>query len=145
MTTFANDQSITVDCADSSLLATENPLVRAVMISLFTWRRALPADRAEGRRWGWWADGIEGDPNDRIGSRLWLLAREKITADTLERAREYAQEALQWMVDDRVATAVSALAERYGLDGVALQVTIERAEGGPVTLRFENAWRELNV
>ena len=105
----------------------------------------LPADPAEGQRWGWWADGIEGVANDRIGSRLWLLAREKLTASTYVRAREYAEEALQWMLDDLVATAVVVLVERRGLNGMAMQVTIERDTAAPLQLRFDNAWSLLNV
>lgn len=145
MTTFANDMSIQIDGVDSSLLATEQPLVRSVVISLFSWRRALPTDPVDGQRWGWWADGIEGVQNDRIGSRLWLLARAKVTPETLERAREYAEEALQWMVDDGVATGVSVLVERMGIEASAMQVTIERDQAAPVTLRFDNAWSLFNV
>ncbi len=53
-----------------------HPLVRAVLISLFTWRRAnaddtLPDPR--GFRMGWWGDTYPVVANDRIGSRLWLL------------------------------------------------------------------------
>lgn len=148
MSSFAQDLSIVIDGVDSSLLAVDDPLVRAVVISLFTWRRAEPTDRAEGQRWGWWADGIEGVANDRIGSRLWLLSREKITTrpvNTLELAREYAEEALQWMLEDGVASSVSVTPERLGLDGLALQVTINRGADAPLQLRFDNAWSLLNV
>ncbi|EPN56356.1 Phage GP46, partial [Pseudomonas syringae pv. actinidiae ICMP 19079] len=51
-------------------------LLRSVVISLFTWRRAEaddPIDDAE--RFGWWGDTYPTQANDRIGSRLWLLRR----------------------------------------------------------------------
>jgi phage gp46-like protein len=143
MPSFAEDLSIKIDGVESSLLALEQPLVRAVVISLFTWRRAQPTDPTEGVRWGWWADGLDGQSGDRIGSRLWLLSREKIKADTLKRAREYAQEALQWLLDDGVATAVQVDAERLGLDGVALSVLITRDGAPSLALRFDNAWSVL--
>lgn len=145
MPSYTQDLSIQVDGADTSLLSLEKPLVRAVVISLFTWRRAAPSDAAEGVRWGWWADGMDGQANDRIGSRLWLLVREKLTASTLIRAREYAQESLQWLIDDGVATRITCTAERRGLDGLALRAVVERDNAAPLDLRFEDVWSFLNV
>jgi phage gp46-like protein len=145
MPSYAPDLPITIDGVESSWLAVTDSLVRAVVISLFTWRRARPDDPHEGMRWGWWGDGLSDDPNDRIGSRLWLLAREKLTLSTMKRAREYAEEALQWLLDDRVATAITVTAERGGLDQLHLRCVIDRDQGGPITLRFDNAWRTLNV
>lgn len=125
--------------------AMRDPLTRAVIISLFTWRRALPDDPVEGIRWGWWGDGLDGLTNDRIGSRLWLLGREKLTLSTINRAREYAEEALQWMLDDGVASRVTVTTERRGLDALALRALIERDNEAPIDLRFDNAWSFFNV
>lgn len=145
MPSYAQDLSIQVDGVETSLLAVEQPLVRAVVISLFTWRRANPSDPIEGIRWGWWGDGLDGEPNDRIGSRLWLLIREKLTASTLVRAREYAEESLQWLLDDGVATAITVTVERRGLDALALRALIARDNAAPLDLRFDNVWSFLNV
>lgn len=148
MPSFSQDLSIVVDgvAVDPGLQAAE-PLVRAVVISLFTWRRARPDDALPGSdRFGWWGDNFAAAPNDRIGSRLWLLAREKILPRTLERAREYAEEALQWLIDDGVASRVEVEAERQGLTTVALACRIYRTAGGaPVDLRFANAWDFLHA
>lgn len=145
MPSYAPDLPIVIDGVESSWLAVSDPLVRAVVISLFTWRRALRDDPHEGVRWGWWGDGLADLPNDRIGSRLWLLAREKLTQRTLNRAREYAEEALRWLLDDRVATRITVTAERQGLDRMALQCVIERDQRSPISLRFDNTWRTLNA
>jgi len=145
MPSYAPDLPITIDGVESSWLAVSDPLVRAVVISLFTWRRAGPDDPHEGVRWGWWGDGLDDMPNDRIGSRLWLFARAKLTLSTLNRAREYAEEALQWLLDDQVATSIAVTAERSGIDQLHLQCVIGRDEGAPITLRFDNSWRTLNV
>ena len=144
MPNYAQDLSIHIDGVESSLRSLEHPLARAVVISLFTWRRAAPDDKVEGTRWGWWADGFDGEANDRIGSRLWLLSREKVTNSTMTRAREYAEEALLWLTEQKVATKVTVTVERRGLDGLALLALIER-EQGPVDLRFDNVWSFLNV
>lgn len=144
MPNYAQDLSIHIDGVESSLRSIDNPLARAVVISLFTWRRAAPDDKVEGTRWGWWADGFDGNVNDRIGSRLWVLSREKVTNQTMTRAREYAEEALLWLTDDGVATKVTVTVERRGMDGLALRALIER-EGGLLDLRFDNVWSFFNV
>lgn len=112
-------------------------LETAVIISLFTDRRAnfddiLPNSSNRDFR-GWWGDLasplIEGD---QIGSRLWLLEREKTLKTVLVRAKQYAEEALQWMIEDRIATKIEVDVERQGIEGqdvLALQVRIRQAEG----------------
>ena len=113
------------------------------MISLFSWARARDDDEVEGRRrYGFWGDTY-GDPGERTGSRLWLLRRQKITDTVVERAREYAQEALTWLIDDGVADSVSVTAQRGGLDRIDLLVTVTR-NGNARTLRFADVWSFLN-
>lgn len=126
-----------------------HPLVRAVVISLFTWRRAnaddvLPAPR--GSRMGWWGDSFPPVPNDRIGSRLWLLARAKLTATVVQQAQDYAKEALEWLIDDGVAARIEVSAERLGLDGLALSCGLFAADGtARALIRFQNLWSLLRV
>lgn len=119
-------------------------LARAVIVSLFTWRRALPGDVAPGEALqGWWGDSTAETVGDRIGSRLWLLAREKLTPRTVTRADEYAREALQWLLDDAVASRVEVEAQRIGLDRLGLACRIWRMDGTPLDLRFDNLWEEI--
>lgn len=128
-------------------LDSAEPLVRSVLISLFTWRRANPDDPlpADARQ-GWWGDSYPVEPNDRTGSRLWLLARSKLTDDTARRAREYAEEALAWLVQDGVAARVQVSTERQGLDRLAMRCQIYRHDGRLATdVRFTNAWGFLNA
>lgn len=135
------DAKIIINGIESTDLSAADSLTRAIVISLFTWRRANQDDITEGQKMGWWGDAIEPpEPNDKIGSRLWLLAREKILPNIFIRAREYALEALQWLIDDHIASRIEVIAERYGADGIALQCTIYRADGTNTVLRFDNAW-----
>jgi len=143
---LAIDAKITIDGIESTDLSQAESLNRAVIISLFTWRRANADDLIEGQKMGWWGDVSEPPQvSDKIGSRLWLLAREKILTSTFNRAREYAQEALQWLIDDGIASKVDVLAERYGADGLALQCTIYRNDGTQAILRFDNAWEYIRA
>lgn len=139
-----SDSKITINGLDSTELAQSDALVRAVVISLFTWRRASPQDIVDGERFGFWGDMVEPSvANDKIGSRLWLLSRAKIVNETFSRAREYALEALQWLIDDGVASKVEVLAERFGVSGLALVCTIYRVNADPLTLRFDKAWESI--
>lgn len=145
MSYFQQDRAVSVDGTTLSLdLTTADPLTRAVLISLFTWRRALPTDTlpADSRQ-GWWGDTFPTVDADKIGSRLWLLSREKLLPDTIARAREYAEEALAWLVADGVAARVGVTAERLGTDRLALTCRIWRRDGRTVDLRFDNVWETI--
>ncbi len=77
-------------------------LQTAIMISLFTDGVAKPDDQLdESYRRGWWGD--LGN-NYNIGSRLWLLDREKLTKSVASKAEDYAKESLKWLVDDGVVS-----------------------------------------
>jgi phage gp46-like protein len=147
---IASDSMIVVlDGQQTTLaLAADNALLRALVISLFTWRRANADDDlpTPDMRMGWWGDSVPTEPNDRIGSRLWLLSRAKMLPDIEIRAREYAEEALAWLVDDGVAARVDVEAERQGQDRLALGVTIYKVgAAAPIDVRFSNVWGFLNV
>ena len=144
------DQPLTIliDGREAQLaLQSTEPLVRAVTISLFTWRRAQPDDDLPGtERMGWWGDSYPPVEGDRIGSRLWLLARAKLLPDTPAKAKEYAEEALQWLLDDGVAAKVDVQAERQGLETLALRVVIYKTGASvPLDIRFTNVWEFLHV
>lgn len=143
-----DDQSLALTINGQSVslgLALTDRLIRAAVISLFTWRRAHDDDDLPGnQRFGWWGDSYPAEPNDRIGSRLWLLSRAKLMPDTPLRAKEYADEALQWMLDDGVAARIECSAERYGMDGLALLVLIYRHDNtNPTALRFGDLWEAM--
>jgi phage gp46-like protein len=94
-------------------LALEDTLQTAVILSLFTDRRArdddaLPSGVAERR--GWVGDEFVSAQGDSWGSRLWLCYSGKVTGDVLEKARFAAQESLNWMVRDGIASRVDVVA-----------------------------------
>jgi phage gp46-like protein len=120
--------------ADLALVAgdleADNGLETALLLSLFTDARASDEELArfgDTDPRGWWGDSESEFQGDVFGSKLWLLAREKQTNETLNRARDYAQQALDWLREDGIAerVAVDALYPRRGVLG--LIVEIERA------------------
>lgn len=123
-------------------LLSDDGLDTAVTLSLFCDRRARDDDSVpvdlDPR--GWWADSFSDVPDDEMGSRLWLLGREKALPATAERAITYAQEALAWIVDDGIASSVTvsaAFVERGYLD---MQVAIQRPGKPPFNRRYQYVW-----
>jgi len=125
----------------------------ALIISLFTDRRAkeedpLPDPESNNRR-GWWGDNLAEVQDDRIGSRLWLLSREKTTQDVLIRAKQYAEEALQWLIDDGVAAKVEVETERIFRgneptgDTLAIRVRVYSITETVESFTFQTLWSEL--
>lgn len=98
---------IAVDGAD---LAAEDTLASAVLVSLLCDRLAATyeVNAGEDRR-GWWADAF-ADNQHLTGSRLWLLEREKQLPGVVLRCQQYCEEALQWMLDDGLASAITVTA-----------------------------------
>jgi len=128
-------------------LESDGGLETAVIISLFTDRRAneddaLPDSNNLDRR-GWWGDLTSNIENDQIGSRLWLLEREKTTPNVVIRAKQYVEESLQWLIDDGVAMKVEVEAERQGTPGndiLALKILIHRKYGNKQAEEFSYQW-----
>lgn len=104
------DGSIDLDLsADGLDLMTESGLETAITLNLYLDRRAAADDTLPDgttNRRGSWMDDFQIPANNALGSRLWLLYREKQLPDVLQRAKTYVQEALQWLVDDGIATSV---------------------------------------
>lgn len=113
----------------------------AVVVSLFTDRRCtveeLP-DEDKDRR-GWWGDLFAEQSGDEIGSKLWLLKREKQTEETRKRAQEYAEEALAWMLEDGLAQSVTVQAEWVAQGLLGISVAIEQPKG-QVAFKFKTNW-----
>lgn len=109
-------------------------LETAVILSLFCDRRADEADELpdpDGDRRGWWADG-------ELGSRLWLLERSKVTTETVAAARDYAREALDWLLDEGIAASVDVVASVPRRGWIGLEITITRAGAPPA--QFAYVW-----
>ena len=114
-------------------LVREEGLRTAVLLSLFSDRRAEPGDIPEGEDpRGCWTDAI-AENGDRYGSRLWLLGRSKQTPDVAVRAEEYTREALAWFVEDGVADRVDASSEWVARGCLRIEPMLIR--GGAVRFR----------
>lgn len=127
---------------ESDDLATDDGLRTAIYLSLFLDARAraddpLPSD--DGDRRGWWGDEFAEVADDRIGSRLWLLNRSKITESLARRSEDYDREALQWLLEDRVASQIDVAVDVS--TGRSLHyVKVHRPTGSALEFKFSHAW-----
>ena len=120
----------------------DDGLETAVLISLFSDARAtedmIEAIDRDGDLRGWWAD-LEGA--DQTGSRLWTIRRAKQLQSVLARAKGYAEESLQWLIDDRVADRVDVQTSYPSRGWMLIEVSIYRpGSSNPVSYRFNYQW-----
>lgn len=149
--------SVSVDWSllNDGTLDDDNALASAVIVALGTDALAdtddiLP-DPDSTDRAGWWGDldaeSIwDGWP---IGSRLWLLKRDKIAPPgarqgaTIGRVKQYIIEAIQPFVDRRIASRFDVQVDRVGRERIDALVTIYRGPSRPIDLRFQILWSDI--
>ena len=127
----------------SGKLVDDDGLETAVLISLFTDRRADEGDGAdEGDLRGWWGDGYPDVQGDRTGSKLWLCFGRKTTAETRTTAIRYAEDALTWMIEDGVASQVQVTASwlQEGALKIGLLLGVAIYKPGDVAPRWQKTW-----
>lgn len=132
-----------VNGQQQSVSTPTDSLTRAVIISLFSWRRADPDDDSD-QPMGWWGDTYPTVQNDRIGSRLYLLRRTTLTNKTVELARGYLEQALAWLKEDGVVSRISINVQRRGTDMLTAEVTLYRNDGNSQLITFDDLWSALN-
>lgn len=114
----------------------------AVWMSIGTDGRALPDDVLPGNdpdRRGYWGDTYRPGP---IGSRMWLLSREKSRPEVAARAEEYVYESLMWLLDEKIAESVTV--ETRWQSQFVLLVLVVIIKPNDETYRFEYLWSKNN-
>jgi len=110
---------------DGERLEEEDPLLTAILVSLFTDQRVtggeVPAGVGLG---GWWGEAFPEDPADSEGSRIWAVrARGRADSATCREIEGAARECLAWLLEDTVCTSVTAAAAviRSGTIGLTVR------------------------
>lgn len=133
---------------DGASIETGKELETSVLISLFTDRRArkddpLPTSSDELR--GWWADTFPVKEGDQIGSLLWLLSREKQTAQTKVRAKEYCDNALAWLLEDGIAEKIQVDVDYPSIGVMAIGIKLYRPFlVTPENYTYQLKWDDLS-
>lgn len=129
---------------DNYRLQTDDGLATPVTISLFTDKRATPAELATAglrpdENQGWAGDSYAEVDGDEWGSLLWTLRRALRTDDTLRLAEQYASEALQWLIDDQVAETITCEARWIENTGY-LELSVDIVRPGRGLPRWRRVW-----
>ena len=143
-------------------LQMDDTLKTAILISLFSDRRADPGDvlpnedpnhPGGGDPRGWWGDAFLGQallqqlatpgvtvaPSFRLGSKLWLLKRSKQTPEVVSLAQQYGQQALQWLLDYSICSAVTVAASVLEPGWLGFNVQLQRNRAAP-TQQYDFVW-----
>lgn len=134
---------LTINGKNTNPTDIQNKLYRALIISLFTWRRKNTSDDSD-HPYGWWGDSYPSIANDKIGSRLYLLARSKLNNQTANFAKIYIKEAVQWMIDDGLASRIDVSVKRIDLTVLVATINIFKKDGCNEEYRFDNLWSKIN-
>jgi len=139
---------------DGTLDSTQ-ALATAIIVALGTDRLAdsgdiLPDPDSTDRR-GWWGDYQAEDVwgGWPIGSRLWLLQREKIEGprsrrgSTTARVTQYISEAIQPFIDRRIGSSFIVEATRIGKEQIDALVRIYRGPVVEIELRYAILWDDI--
>ncbi|MDO5352536.1 MAG: phage GP46 family protein [Succinatimonas sp.] len=135
MKLIVNGKSVQADIDDS--------LHRAVIISLLSWARADDSDEYDGSAYGWWGDSLSKIAGDKVGSKLWLLLRQKLTDDVIAQAKEYAEQSLQWLIDDGLCSSIDVSVER-DYDTLNMTITIFLIDSQTTTIKIEDLINGIN-
>lgn len=112
-------------------LVLDDSLTNAVIISLFT------DLRVEGQR-GWWGESF----SQPIGSKLWRLNREKQLPEILDTAKQYAEEALQWLIDEKLVQDIVVTASNPETAFLLLSVAIKLLDSSTEQREFKALWTQ---
>ncbi|KQN00575.1 phage GP46 family protein [Sphingomonas sp. Leaf25] len=115
-----------------------NDLQTAVLISLFSDAVAADddviTDRSGDPR-GWWAGPI--------GSKLWLRARSRVTPQLPALVKDDIEQALAWLIEDRVLSAIDVEVEFTTPTMLGARVVFRRSDGRRAELRFSRLWESI--
>jgi phage gp46-like protein len=134
------------DFTPGGFLQTGSDLETVYLISMFTDRSAQSGDvipDGTNDRRGWIGDAGAQYP---IGSRLWLLSRAAKSQQTMNRARAYVTEAVQWLLDDGVVAKhdimLAWIQSAPGTWGIGIWIQAYRPDGTRYP-QFNWVWGEF--
>lgn len=123
-------------------IATADQFDTAIIVSLFTDKRALPSQVLENSlRRGWL--GSEFTPGFEMGSQLWIFSQARLTRDTINAMISIANQSLAWMITDNLAISTSADVSLIA-GRVVLQIEITRPDT-KVEKRLFDLWNNSGV
>jgi phage gp46-like protein len=90
-------------------------------------------------------DSLNTVDEDLLGSKLWLLLRQKTLDSNLPRIEQFARDSLQWLIDDNVAESVTVFAEYTSKIKGIMKVTVQVVRLTGEDRKFEYVWNQQLV
>lgn len=116
----------------------------AIPTSFFTDARAPSVQVQEAiYRRGWVGNILFIDIGRELGGLLWILDQARITNDTLNLAKSFAEDSLNWMVIDGVARNVSVSFVQDGIRSIKIFTDITAIDN--TVLRYVTLWRNTDL
>ena len=118
--------------ADARDIETDDGLWSAILVSLFTDRRAAADEVLDPiKRRGWLGNTASDIPGDNMGSGLWLYEQSRLTQSVASSIEAEARNALQWLITDGLCNSVVASVERDDRNrDVVISIQIGLVDGG---------------
>lgn len=132
---------IQIDGAD---FASARGFETAIPTSFFTDSRAsaVQVQQAELRR-GWAGNLLYLDDGRELGGLLWILDQARLTADTINFAKSFAQDSLQWLIDDGLARSIKITVVRDGGRSIKISTDIMTVDNS--VQRYFTLWRSTDL
>lgn len=132
--------------ASASILELDQDGIKsALAVSFFTDRRqpfSGNEPKAPDDRRGWWGDTTL-EPGDRIGSRLWMLARSPmISKRIIPDAEAMLKESYKWMLEDGVVDSMKISVSRLDNYTLGFSITVKKPNDTK-TSKYDFLWRAL--
>ena len=126
---------------DSVDLQTTDGLENAIILSLGSFARSQSLDYVAANTapstGGWWADAV--DSVGPIGGNLYEAFPCKGDDAAIERLNTLANDSLQWMVEDGIASSIS-VSGKTSDNEIVLTVKIEKPDGSESNFAYEINW-----
>lgn len=112
----------------------------SLQMSVYAERRAdaseiLPAYQ----RRGWWGNETSNLLDFQIGSKIWVLSQARLDQTVLNKIVNYAQEALQWLIDGGYLSKVEVSAAQINEKSIRLAIQLFRSPD-QIESRFFDLW-----
>lgn len=128
---------------DRQDFASAEGMETAIPVSYFTDARAPSVQVPESKdRRGWVGNILFADIERELGGLLWILDQARITGDTLNLAKAFTEGSLNWLIEDGLATNVTATVVQDGNRSINIFTDITTIDN--IVLRYVTLWRKTD-
>jgi len=141
-TTESGLYDIVID-EDRQDFASAEGMETAIPVSYFTDARAPAVQVPESKdRRGWVGNILSADIERELGGLLWILDQTRITGDTFNIAKAFAEASLNWLIEDGLARDITATVVQDGFRTIKIFTNITTVDN--IVLRYVTLWRKTD-